>query len=63
MSMDCMFVDITDLDIVNIGDDVVFIGGQRNIEITATDHAEYLEVYSCEVLSQINTNRFNIIVD
>ena len=60
MSMDCLYIDITALKTpVEVGDEVVFIGKQNNSEITATDHAQKLGVYSCEVLTHLNVNRFN----
>lgn len=62
MSMDCMFVDVTKLKNVKIGDDVIYIGKQNEKEITATDHAKVLNTYSTEVISQINRNRFEIVI-
>ena len=60
MSMDCMYVDITHLaNKVKVGSEVMFIGKQNNKEITATDHAQKLKIYSCEILTHLNTNRFN----
>ena len=58
MSMDCMYVDVSDLPDIKIGDEVIFIGEENNQEITATDHARELDIYSCEVLTNLNTNRF-----
>lgn len=59
MSMDCMYVDVTALkDKVVVGSEVVFIGKQKKEEITATDHAHSLGIYSCEILTHLNIRRF-----
>ncbi len=62
MSMDCMFVDVTNLTNVKIGDEVVYVGKQGETEITAADHAQALSTYSTEILSQINRNRFEYLI-
>lgn len=62
MSMDCMFVDISQLHNVEVGDDVILIGRQGNEQITATDHAGVLNTYSTEIISQINRARFDVVI-
>lgn len=63
MSMDCMFVDVSKVkEAIQIGSEVIFIGKQKKAEITATDHAEMLNVYSCEILSNLQINRFKKII-
>lgn len=60
MSMDCMYVDITNIPNLKIGEKVIFIGQDNKEELTATDHARALGVYSCEIMSHINRSRFTI---
>lgn len=60
MSMDCMYVDVTGLSNVKVGDKVVFVGDDDGVCITATDHAGKLGVYSCEILTGLNVNRFDL---
>lgn len=48
--MDQTMVDITDIDNVNVGDDVILIGKSDDVEITAEDLAQYAETISYEVL-------------
>ena len=51
--MDMMMVDVTDIPNSTIGDEVVLLGRQGNQEITAWEHAEWLNTIPYEVLCGI----------
>jgi alanine racemase len=51
--MDMMMVDVTDIPSPGIGEEVVLLGKQGNLEITAEDYAEWLQSIPYEVLCGI----------
>lgn len=53
VSMDMSTIDVTHIDDVNIGDEVVLIGKQNDLSITAADVAERLGTSAYEVVSTI----------
>ena len=59
--MDVFMVDISNMD-VNLGDEVVILGKQKNEEITLEDMAKVLNNSPYEVLLRFNYKRMNYIV-
>lgn len=51
--MDMTMVDITEIPDVRIGDEVVLIGNQKNLQITADDLAEWSDTISYEIMLSI----------
>ena len=54
ISMDWTIVDVTDVPNVQVGDEVVLIGKQNNLSITAEELAEKLQTISYEITCGVN---------
>jgi alanine racemase len=54
VSMDMMAIDINHIKKVNIGDEVILIGKQKNEEITAEDLASLTNTINYEIITRIN---------
>jgi alanine racemase len=63
ISMDLTVVDITHLSQAAVGDEVVLIGEQGDLRITADDHARWAETISYEILCGIAPRIGRIAVD
>ncbi len=53
ISMDLTIVDVTELPNAVVGDEVVILGEQKNLRITADDHARWADTISYEILCAI----------
>lgn len=60
--MDVCMVNVTDID-VEIGDDVIILGGSTNQKITIFDYSQTLETSPYEILLKFNHKRMNYILN
>jgi alanine racemase len=63
VSMNLTLVDVTELEGVRVGDEVVLLGRQGNDEITADDIAEWMETISYEVLCLFGNLNDRVLVE
>ena len=54
VSMDLTIVDISGISEAAVGDDVVILGEENGLSVTADDHARWAETISYEILCAIN---------
>jgi len=63
ISMDQTVVDVTGIEDVSIGDEVVLIGYQGNAAVTAEDHALWAETIPWEIFTGISKRVARIAID
>ena len=63
VSMDQTVIDVTDIPQVNVGDEVVILGKQKNAEITVDDMAEAYGTISYEVVTALSDRLERVYLD
>ena len=63
VSMDLTIIDVTDVPDLEVGDEVVLIGEQNGLRISAEDLAERIDTISYEIVTGISARVPRVCVD